>query len=223
MTLIALPLPAAPSDDHGGLTLYRLWHPNSLTPRANSLRTWGPAFRFDPHPLPCADHPDGPTVWYGAEALETAIRERFDRFEDRGDHRARLVTICRRSRASVVRLPAPTRLLDLTSHAAELGAPDDLGDAADTDYAVSWAWSRALHANEDYDGLRYWSARHRHPDSTRAGVNVALWRLPAGPLDIVSDVPFSNPGLFNRTAALLDQPHVNIGVVEVDSCAECLR
>jgi hypothetical protein len=213
-------VPGAPTDDHGGLALYRLWHPNSLTPTAIHLRTWGPSWRFDPHPLPCTDRADGPAAWYGGESFETAVREKYDRFVP-GE--IRLVSICRRTRVSVVRLPSPTRLLDLPAQAATIGAPGDLGDDPTADYTDTWEWARALHANHDYDGLRYWSARHRHPDGSRAGVNVVLWRLPAGPLEVVADEPFSNPGVEARVVTMLSQPHIDIATVLVDSCAGCLR
>ncbi len=220
MTPVAASPPTAPTEDHGGLALYRLWHPNTLTPTAGHLRTWGPAWRFDPHPLPVADRPDGPTAWYGAEAFETAVREKYDRFEP-GE--PRLVTICSRTRVSLVRLPSPTQLLDLTAHARTVGAPDDLGDDPAADYSDTWGWARALHTNNAFDGLRYWSARHRHPDGTRSGVNVVIWRLAAGKLDVIIDQPFTNPGVEARVVTMLDQPHIDIGADIVDSCAACLR
>lgn len=42
----------------------------------NTFRTFGPLLRFDPHPLPKAEHP-GQGVWYSAATPEAALGEAF--------------------------------------------------------------------------------------------------------------------------------------------------
>lgn len=217
MRLPPATLPHAPSDDHGELTVYRLWHPADHTPTADALRTFGPLFRFDPHP----EHPtpvrrdDHPPVWYGGEALETALREVLDRGGDRAG--PRVVEVCARQRMAALRLTAPTELLDLTAP-QRLGADEDLGDRPDTDYAITRTWARAIHDQLDVDGLRYHSARHRHPDGRRAGVNICLWS-PACRPQVISDVNATRGGAWRRLHTILDA--AGAAPVKVHGCHRC--
>ena len=53
--------------------------------------------------------------------------------------------------------------------------PTDLGDGMHPDgYRCSQQGTRHLHAS-GHDGLRYPSARHRRPDGSRHGINIAVW------------------------------------------------
>jgi hypothetical protein len=195
-------LPRVTAVDHGGLTVYRVWHPSTHFPTADALRTYGPIFRFDPHRerrLPI-DDPAHPPVWYGGEAAETAVRETLDRTRP-ADH-PRVVEVCVRHRLAALRLHSPTELVDLTAHAGDLGCDDDLGDRAEVDYRDTRAWARAVHAQLGPDGLRYHSAYHRDADGGRAGVNVCLWN-PDRPPGVVSDVAATSPGAWQRLRTML--------------------
>lgn len=182
------------------------------------MRTFGPLFRFDPHPerpVP-VDESAHPPVWYGGEAFETAVREVLDRGAIRAP---RIVEVCVRQRVAALRLPQPTELIDLTRDAVELGADDDLGDrTVGLDYGDTRAWARALHGQGDAAGLRYHSARHRAPDGSRVGVNVCLWSSDAAPT-VVSDVSAAHGGAWDRLRVAL----VRVGAAPqlVHGCRRC--
>lgn len=201
MRLPSAPLPRVDPADHGRLIVYRVWHPSWHTPTANALRRYGPIFRFDPHPEgPPTDDPAHPAVWYGGEALESAMRETLDRV--RPADRPRVVEVCVRHRLAALRLHDPTELVDLTAHAGDLGAEDDLGDRPEADYRLTRTWGRAIRTEIACDGLRYHSAYHRDADGGRAGVNVCLWN-PRRPPEIVSDVDAASGGAWQRLRTML--------------------
>jgi hypothetical protein len=206
------PLAAVQTEDHGGLLLHRLWHPSAHTTAAATFRPVGLFFRFDPH-LP-RDDAAARQVWYGGEAFETAVRERFDR--DRANATPR-VAVCSQNRMATVRLAAPTRLVDLTVAAHALGADDDLGDRRDVDYADTQAWARAIFEDPAPDGVRYFSARHRDVDRARVGVNVALWG--GGRPTVVADEAMAHPGVWRRLLTILDR--VGVGVERRTWCSRC--
>lgn len=211
-------LPAVLTADHGRLTVYRVWHPSPHTPTADALRTHGPVFRFDPHPErgEPVDDAAHPPVWYGGEALETAVRETLDRTRP-ADH-PRVVEVCVRHRLAALALHDPTEIVDLTAHAGALGADDDLGDRAAVDYRATRAWARAIHAQLATDGLRYHSAYHRDADGGRAGVNVCLWN-PRRPPEVVSDVAATSPGAWQRLRTMLVR--LEAAPVMVHGCRRC--
>ena len=208
------PVPPPSVDDHGELLVYRLWHPAPHTAGADTMRTFGPLFRFDPHP----EQPPAsgqPAVWYGGVAFETAVREVLDRTDD--TRPPRVVEVCVRQRMAALRLAVPTRLGDLTDP-ARIGAADDLGDRSDVDYRSTRSWARALHRHRDLDGLRYHSARHRHPDGSRAGINVVVWN-PARRPTVLSDVNATTGGAWRRLLTMLAA--VNAAAVKVSTCHRC--
>jgi len=206
-----------PADDHQRLVVYRLWHPARHTSTADAMRTFGPLFRFDPHPEhdEPIDRDDHPPVWYGGEAFETAVREVLDRAGP--TRHPRVVEVCVRQRMAALRLASPTWLVDLTDP-TRLGADDDLGDRPDIDYRNTREWARTLHDRADADGLRYHSARHRHPDGSRAGINVVLWNPDRAP-QVVSDVAAASGGGWRRLQTILTA--AGVAPVKAHGCHRC--
>lgn len=203
--------------DHAQLIVYRLWHPGHNIDAADTFRTFGPLFRFDPHPgtHPPAEQPDAPPVWYGGEAFETAVREVIDRH--RPPRPGRVVQVCVRQRMAALALHAPTDLIDLTDPTT-IGAPDGLGDQPDIDYQLTRSWARTLQRDTSADGLRCHSAYHRATDGARAGINLCLWN-PARPPTVVSDVNAGSGGAWRRVQGLLTR--LGAAPVRVHGCRRC--
>lgn len=210
------PLPVVAIDDHGNLTVFRVWHPTTHAPAPTDVRSWGPLYRFDPHTPPSTDpgqDPGGRVAWYAGEAFDTALLERFNRGQS-------AVEVCARHFAAAVVLPASTPLLDLTVRSAEIGAPYDLGDRADNDYDDTRVWARAVYDSDiPAAGLRYFSARHRDADGARYGVNVVLWRALEDAE--VSQAPLASGGGWRRTVAALDR--AGVAADRVERCGDCLN
>lgn len=149
-----------------GIPLWRVWHPSPRTPTATQMRTWGPLARFDPHPPgDPADHPQH-RVWYGAQRLDVAVLEVYNR--DAPAQPPLQLTppaeICRSARASLVTIVGDARVVDLTNpeHCTAIGASTELGSAVTGDYRVQQAWARILRTAPGVDGIRYPSARSAH-------------------------------------------------------------
>lgn len=197
----------------GPLSLWRVWHPTGPTPAATALRSFGPLFRFDPHPsgLPREHGPRGPLAWYGALLFDTSLYERFARG-------AEVVDICPQMRATLVAVADRAAVLDLTDPAQcrTLAASPRLGDTVLSSYALTQEWARYLYPTPGVHGLRYWSARHRLRG--RYGVNTVFWRKKAlgrarHQHRLIDDA------VWPHVVVALD--HAGVAVNRVSSCAAC--
>lgn len=161
----------------------------------NTLRSFGPVLRFDPHPLPrkvYARH----GVWYGATDVPGALAEAFQSTRVINTHtRAPYLT--------AVRFTRPLRLLDLAAHGSgrwptRVGGNFALSTAA---HGIAQHWARTIRAAyPDLDGLAY---RGRF-----AGALCVALFTPAAlafPLHAEMTVPLDHPGFASRLAGAADR------------------
>jgi hypothetical protein len=146
-----------------------------------------------------------------SEELATAVCETLARGEP-------AVEICPAWQVSILALEVPTELIDLCSHAGELGAPEDLGDADVADYSETQEWARAIHEDLSSGGLRYHSCRHRDSSGNRSGVNVVMWEKPPAPT-VIKEERLHAEGVWKRVMTALDR--AGIGAARVDRCGRC--
>lgn len=149
--------------------IWRIWHPTTHAPTANTPRHYGPLHRFGPHPPGPPRHHDDVLVLYGSLAFEVSALEVFARGPT-------VVDVCPTMRGTLVNVAGTARLFDLTdpTAAAHVGATPRLGDTnLDTvGYGVTQGWGRFWHASPGVHGLRYPSCRA----SDRNGIAVVLFR-----------------------------------------------
>lgn len=130
----------------------------------NTLRHWGPvAARFDPHPLPPANHPGHGVLYAGSDAV-TALAEAF------GTNRTVDV---RTGDPWLVKFTldlGAVRLLDLTgTWPTRAGASQEIWTSPDRRRTQRWARAIATRF-PDLGGLRYGSSMHGS-----GAYNLALW------------------------------------------------
>ena len=133
------------------MTIWRV-HPTSgehVLPW-NTLRTFGPVLRFDPHPLLRTTH-SRHGVWYGAADVPGALAEAFQT--------TRVIdTRTRSPYLTAVRFTRPLRLLDIAAHGSgrwptRVGCNFALSTAA---HGIAQHWARTVRAAyPGLDGLAY--------------------------------------------------------------------
>lgn len=117
----------------------------------NSMRTYGPVLRFDPHELPVGDDVDGHGVWYGASTPDTALAEAFqvDRTIDRGRDQPYLTGLSFTRPLTVIDVASDS----LGAWATRVGGTYALSSAA---HEITQRWARCIVAAHPHiDGLRY--------------------------------------------------------------------
>ncbi|PQP43426.1 RES family NAD+ phosphorylase [Mycolicibacterium austroafricanum] len=156
----------------------------------NALRTFGPVLRFDPHPLPRAEHLQH-GVWYGASTPCAALGEAFqvDRTIDRERGRPYLTGLSFTRRLKLLDLAADSR----GAWATRAGGTFAISTAPHT---VTQQWARHIAgAFPDLDGLRYNSRFAGDP--CLALFIPARSALPARPR---LSLPLAHPDLAGRIA-----------------------
>ena len=156
----------------------------------NSLRTFGPLLRFDPHRLPRGEDP-GRGVWYGASTPDAALAEAFqvDRTIDRGLNGPYLTALS---------FTRPLTVLDVAADSHGAWATRAGGTYAMSTglHAVTQSWARAIvDAHPDIDGLRY--------NSRFAGAPCLALFAPAAdamPVRPQLSLPLTHPNLAARIA-----------------------
>jgi hypothetical protein len=116
----------------------------------NVFRTFGPLLRFDPHPLPKAEHP-GQGVWYSAATPGAALGEAFqvDRIIDRERGRPYLTGVSFTRRLRVLDLAADSPGAWVT----RVGGTFAISTAP---HQLTQRWARHIVAAfPDLDGVRY--------------------------------------------------------------------
>jgi RES domain len=157
----------------------------------NALRTFGPVLRFDPHPLPKAEHVQH-GVWYGASTPCAALGEAYqvDRTIDRQRGRPYL---------TVLTFTRPLMVLDLAADSQGAWATRAGGTFAisTAPHTVTQQWARHItEAFPDLDGLRY--------DSRFAGDPCLALFIPATsamPARPRISLPMAHPDLAGRIAS----------------------
>jgi hypothetical protein len=157
----------------------------------NAFRHFGPVLRFDPHPLPRSEHPDG-AVWHGASTPGAALAEAFqvDRTIDRRRGRPYLTGLSFTRVLSVLDLGVDSP----GAWATRAGGTFAISTAP---HAVTQQWARAVvEAFPDLDGVRY--------NSRFAGAACVALFAPARsamPMQPVVSLPLTHPDLGGRLAA----------------------
>lgn len=157
----------------------------------NSMRTFGPLLRFDPHALPLGEDPSGLGVWYGASTPDAALAEAFqvDRTIDRGRNTPYLTGLS---------FTRPVTVLDVATDsvgawATRAGCTYAISTGQ---HAVTQSWARSIvEAFPDLDGLRY--------NSRFAGAPCLALFTPAGtamPARPMLSLPLAHPDLSSRIA-----------------------
>ncbi|MFE2119696.1 MULTISPECIES: RES family NAD+ phosphorylase [Rhodococcus] len=160
----------------------------------NTLRTFGPVLRCDPHPMPRRDHARH-GVWYGAADVPGALAEAFQTTRVI-DTRTRVPYL------TAVRFTRPLHLLDVAVHGpgrwpTRVGANFALSTAA---HGIAQHWARTIRAaHPDLDGLAY---RGRFA----GGLCVALFTpaAQAFPDRPEMTLPLDHPGFASRLAGAAD-------------------
>lgn len=218
--------------------LFRIFHRDRRTPDGVTPRAYGPvqAGRFDPHEPDAngAAQLQDITVLYLAEAFETAVLEALAPLIEEDPLAGYFIEVCPNRMVTAIR-PSTAELAvqDFVADSpATLGAPDDLGDGPWSRPGTQ-AWARAIRsdrpAGPQVAGIRYWSARHRAPDDSRDGINVASFdtspelivRAPGLGPDGTETYPVAEPRHFARIELLLERHGVSLGRVPAAECERC--
>lgn len=161
----------------------------------NTLRTFGPVLRFDPHPLPRKTHTRH-GVWYGATDVPGALAEAFQTTRVIDTH-------TRTPYLTAVRFTRSLQLLDLAAHGdgrwpTRVGGNFALSTAA---HGIAQHWARTIRAaHPNLDGLAY---RGRF-----AGALCVALFTPAAhafPHHAEMTVPLDHPGFASRLAGAADR------------------
>lgn len=155
----------------------------------NTMRTYGPVLRFDPHALPVGDDPTGRAVWYGASTPEIALAEVFqiDRTIDRTHDGPYLTGISFTRQLTV---------LDVTTDSAGAWATRVGGNYALSTgpHAATQHWARHItDAFPTLDGIRYNSRFAGGPCVALFGPSHTA--MPTRP---ILSLPLTHPGLSQR-------------------------
>ena len=187
---------------------------------AEQHRQFGPLFRLDHQTAqdPPALCPDGRTVLYVGDTLETVIGEVFGDTPD--DAR-----VCPNMRIALLEPARSIPLLDLHKRggAMRIRALPSLGTGA-YDYHLTQKWARAIYEDQPVPRHRIQGIRYTAAHS--GGQSLALWNTDSAVSTVISngfrqDFAVQEPQVWTRVLVAANNIEVNMNRISATDCNRC--